>query len=428
MKRISILTVLVLAACSADSTVSVPDGPGGKADNPNGTEDLRCTYSESAWALEHEDLREEGTFAIDKKTIKFVDPSRETAENDWYWGADDRTLKTDIYYPAKGGFHIFGDRAVSAEGPFPLIIYSHGYSSSKEEAKSVAEHLASHGYIVAAPSFPLSNMLAPGGATYSDLVNQPGDVSFVIDQMLAKSRLADDEFYGAVDEERIGTMGLSLGGFTTYLVTFHPWMADDRIKAAVSLAGPASLFDTAFYHFSPTPLLIVHGDIDAFIYYEDNARAAFERSAPNSNLVTIVNGSHTGFGSMGPQFMMDIIADFVAEEGAHPDNPDRLGCGVVGDRISGQAENDDGSLLNGLGGAEQGILVPENMDEATEALPCQGDLVSLPAISTDAQLDITKRATLAFFQGYFAADEYDREDGCYYLNEVLGTDDDVVFE
>ena len=41
------------------------------------------------------------------------------------------------------------------------------------------------GYVVAAPSFPLTQKHVPGGRRERDLVNQPGDMSFVISRMLA---------------------------------------------------------------------------------------------------------------------------------------------------------------------------------------------------------------------------------------------------
>ena len=107
--------------------------------------------------------------------------------------------------------------------------------STRSEAERNAEHLASHGYVVIAADYPLSNFRAPGGPIVTDAVNQPGDVSFLIDTVTGWS--ADQRpFRGEIDPERIGAAGLSLGGFTTTVATFHPTRRDPRISAAVSIA------------------------------------------------------------------------------------------------------------------------------------------------------------------------------------------------
>ena len=82
----------------------------------------------------------------------------------------------------------------------------------------MAEAMASHGYIVAAADYPLTSGSTPGGANGDDVVNQPADVSFLIDSVLNLS--ADEKpFAGEVDGSRIGLSGYSLGGLTTYLTT-----------------------------------------------------------------------------------------------------------------------------------------------------------------------------------------------------------------
>ena len=50
-----------------------------------------------------------------------------------------------------------------------------------------APELARAGFVVAAPVFPLCSAGAPGGPEESDVINQPGDMSFVISSLLAVS-------------------------------------------------------------------------------------------------------------------------------------------------------------------------------------------------------------------------------------------------
>ena len=56
---------------------------------------------------------------------------------------------------------------------------------------------AAAGYVVAAPLFPLSSSETPGGPDGGDIGNQPGDMSFVIDQMLKASSARTDPCPGS---------------------------------------------------------------------------------------------------------------------------------------------------------------------------------------------------------------------------------------
>ena len=48
----------------------------------------------------------------------------------------------------------------------------------KEEGAHVGPHLASHGYIVIAANYPLTNLYTKGGPMVKDVINHPADVSF----------------------------------------------------------------------------------------------------------------------------------------------------------------------------------------------------------------------------------------------------------
>ena len=67
-----------------------------------------------------------------------------------------------------------------APGPFPLIVFGHGFAVTPAPYAALLRAWARAGYVVAAPVFPLGNANAPGGPNERDLVNQPRDMSFVI--------------------------------------------------------------------------------------------------------------------------------------------------------------------------------------------------------------------------------------------------------
>jgi len=83
-----------------------------------------------------------------------------------------------------------------------------------------------------------------------DVVRQPGDVTFVIDRMIYTGPGTTPAPW-TLDPERIGVMGLSLGGMTATLVAFHRGLLDPRVKAAVSIAGSMVMFTRDFFESAP---------------------------------------------------------------------------------------------------------------------------------------------------------------------------------
>lgn len=197
-----------------------------------------------------------GSYAAGERQLELVDLSRPTAPNGSFPGADGRTLPTRVWFPADGS------GAPASDGPFPIVGWAHGYSSANFEGAFVGAHLATHGYVVVAPTFPLSNGGAPGGPTIGDMTSQPGDLDFAMREVA--SGAAGDDLARAVDVSRRGIAGLSLGGGTVLIGTYHPkWRIED-VKAAVALA-PASCFFGPDLYAASVPTLIVTGDADMLV-------------------------------------------------------------------------------------------------------------------------------------------------------------------
>ncbi|EAQ76602.1 hypothetical protein WH5701_05005 [Synechococcus sp. WH 5701] len=187
----------------------------------------------------------------------------------------------------------------------PLIVLAPGLNTDYNALLYVGEHLASHGYGVAAVNFPatsanrvkatiqgLASIPAPN-AWY----HQPLDVSWLIDQVARR-------FPGRIDTSRVGALGQSLGGYTVLAlggaqldwphleracavindpaeVEFNPailWQcqapgqvvkrasfADPRVKAVIAV-NPVStpIFTAPSMRKLKAPVLIVSGTADIF--------------------------------------------------------------------------------------------------------------------------------------------------------------------
>jgi dienelactone hydrolase len=236
------------------------------------------------------------------RTETFVDTSRATVDPGG--GADPasakaerptRTLRTQIYYPAGGGEGAGPqtDAPVAAGGPFPLLIFAHGHTVSDPGAAydGLLQSWAAAGYVVAAPTFPLSSTRLPGGL--ADLASQPADVSFVLSQLLGLSATPGGPYAGVIDPDRVGMAGHSLGGMTTVGVTANTCCVDGRFKAAVVLAGAERSFRReGFFPATPhIPTMVVHGDADRTVSFADG-RKVFNDAHPPKVMLTLVGGDH----------------------------------------------------------------------------------------------------------------------------------------
>jgi fermentation-respiration switch protein FrsA (DUF1100 family) len=227
----------------------------------------------------------DGPYAVGERTETLVDDSRPTDPNRGAPGEPDRTLDTLVFYPADGapgGEPVEDAPARASNGPYPLVVFSHGFLAHANVYRNLVRWWAAAGYVVAAPTFPLSSTNAPGGPQVNDYRNQPDDVSFVIDEMLRINGDRSHPLAGLVDETRIGVSGHSLGGLTTFGVAFNSCCVDERIKAAVPMSGLRLPFIGSEYFPTgvDTPVLIIHGDADELVPVTQSHRAYAEAEAP----------------------------------------------------------------------------------------------------------------------------------------------------
>ena len=325
------------------------------------------------------DFAARGPHAVGVRTLNFVDATRPTPPNGSFAGTAYRPLDTEVWYPAATPptATAVRDALLDASGaPYPLVLYGHALMDYRAGEAYLAEHLASRGYLVAAVDFPLGKLGAPGGSTFADLESQPGDLRAVLDHLLA----GDGGFAGAVDTERIGASGLSLGAATVLLLTYHRDLRDPRIRAVLPIA-PAfgCAFTRAFYRHARVPVLVLQGDADGLAPLAENGLRVVRRAGGPRMLAVLRGGSHLGF------------TGFAGLLGT-PENIDQFGCNALLAAIG------SGPAFPPLPGGRGAGIVSEAC-----ALPCQ----TPPTASLDfaRQHELTQTVSAAFFDAYLAGDE-----------------------
>ena len=227
-------------------------------------------------------------FAVGLRVMRLVDRSRSITLPG---GAGvPRTLVTYVRYPALGrpsSRDHLGAAPAKPAGPFPLVVFGHGFAVNPGIYAGLLRHWASAGYVVAAPVFPLGNADAPGGPDESDLVHQPADMSFVISQL-------EQSLRGLLAPGRIAVAGQSDGGETALAVAYDVYYLDRRVRAAMILSGAKIPGVGGFTFPAPSPpLLATQGTADTV--NPPSFTSGFYDVAPRPKfLVTLPGADHLG--------------------------------------------------------------------------------------------------------------------------------------
>jgi len=239
--------------------------------------------------------RPQDGYAVGRRSIELVDPSRPTAA-DPDRDVDelpDRTLPVLLLYPATGGETAPAeatDDAPAAEGAFPLVVFTHGVTATGPTYEGRLQEWARAGYVVAAPTYPLSS--GPGGKI-GDYVNQPADVSFVLDELLGLPD--DDPLAGHIDAEAVAAAGHSLGAITTLGVGLTSCCSDPRLDAIVELSGLRLPFDgSGVDDLDRLPFLAIHGAEDRVVPVSGSDTLFAEAPGPAAYL-RLTDAGHSDF-------------------------------------------------------------------------------------------------------------------------------------
>ncbi len=317
MRRLArpVVSLVVLLGLALAAGCSGSDGEGASADG--------AVYA---------GLDRLGTYPVGVRTLGLTDESRPDDE----FSKGPRFLETEIWYPAaesaRGaatapgtdfiplplraiaplltirGHHIFDfethavrDAAV-APGRFPLVVFSHGHQAVRFQSFTLCEHLASHGFVVAAPDHignaAITERADGSLALFADAFGVPalerriGDMRFVISTVFDLGAAGSGSFLdGAVDASRgVGITGHSFGGATTVATA----AVDSRIRAAAPMA--AAVFEDRMPPLAVPSLTWVGGE-DRSVGLEANAamRAISDASAAPRAFANLRDAGHFTF-------------------------------------------------------------------------------------------------------------------------------------
>ena len=118
------------------------------------------------------------------------------------------------------------------QGGYPVVVFSHGYAGFPEQSVTLTTHLASWGFVVAAPDHverSLDGLLGTAGKDVAKSTD-PKVLSATLSLVEAQSAKSSMLLHGTIDPEKAAVAGHSAGASAAYEAA----AADPRFKAWIS--------------------------------------------------------------------------------------------------------------------------------------------------------------------------------------------------
>jgi predicted dienelactone hydrolase len=269
----------------------------------------------------------------------------------------------------------------------PVIVFSHGLGSVRTDLRYLAEHLASHGYVVAAIEHPGSNERNTNSALQGknrlvkpeEFLLRPQDISFVLDELEKFNQTATNPLAGKLATQKVMVVGYSFGGATALALAGAELqlerlkqrckknlamlslgegmqciaqelpensyqLRDTRIKQAIALNPTTSLvFGETGLTKIQVPTLILAGSADKTAPALTEQILAFDKIPTPKWLVGVVGGTHLSV--KDPSTTMDQIGK--------PNTP------ISGGEVVGEKAADVRKLVKAITLAFAAQLTPE---------------------------------------------------------------------
>jgi alpha-beta hydrolase superfamily lysophospholipase len=180
---------------------------------------------------------------VTETTVHFVDRRRPTVSHG-RTVSPVRALTTLVWLP-------------TAPGVRPLIVFAHGFDVGPESYTTLVQAWAAHGYVVAAPEFPLTDApIAGPNLDENDINNQPADLRYITDALVAPG----SPVAAHIDPRRVAVTGHSDGAESALAASILPVPAGEpRYLALIAMSVQPLPGSRA----TPNPpILITQGDAD----------------------------------------------------------------------------------------------------------------------------------------------------------------------
>lgn len=355
---------LFVSACSKQT--SNPDGgneqtPADGGNIEQSTQAIRASGPNKAL-----DPEARGPYAVGVMTVRTEDPKRVDKSGKarpmvieiWYPAVDAaKDTKKDVYNPMEDAPKAAADEMrrvgaqiptlsqdahrdadpLRAEGPYPLLIFSHGSGGIRFQSVFQCTHLASHGYVVISVDHDgntLYDLAIDRSNVQQDIAksatDRPLDVQFLYEY--AKKIVADSNhrLHQLFEPENLGITGHSFGGFTSIIGT----RVLDKLKVSIPQApftfGGSSVVKPE--HIANVHVMVLAAQKDNTLDYTKEQKGFYQTMLKpeffeaERYLVTLTRGGHFSFsnicefdlGALAKKFGLDASFSSILTDGCSP--------------------------------------------------------------------------------------------------------------
>ncbi|MDI1463101.1 dienelactone hydrolase family protein [Catellatospora sp. KI3] len=194
--------------------------------------------------------------------------------------ASGRSFSARIYYPATTA----GQNAAVAAGRFPAVAFGHGFLQTVGKYYGTMSHLASWGFVVAAPTS--QGGLFPSHGSFAD------DLNAQLAWLVAQDTTAGSRFNAHINTAKLGLSGHSMGGGASVLAASRNPAVTTVANLAAAETNPSAATAAASVR---VPMMLVAGSSDTIAPIADHQRKIYNGKGAPKQLRTITGGFHCGF-------------------------------------------------------------------------------------------------------------------------------------
>jgi dienelactone hydrolase len=195
---------------------------------------------------------------------------------------DGSTFAATLHYPAT--LEAVNAPLDGSGAPYPGIVFGHGFVQPVTQYASTLKHLATHGFFVIASQSE--------GGLFPNHANFAKDLRASIDWLEAQNSLLSSPYLGAIDVDRLGASGHSMGGGASILATKDDFRIDALATLAAADTNPSSI---AAMSAIGVPVRLIAGSDDTIVPPDSSTVPMFGNADAPRQMLTIEGGFHCGF-------------------------------------------------------------------------------------------------------------------------------------
>ena len=195
------------------------------------------------------------------------------------------------------------------EGPYPLILFSHGSGGIRYQSVFQTVHLASHGYVVVSLDHHGNTMYdlimereVSAGGIARFAASRPVDMKWLYDLVKERVNKSGDLLHNFVRVEDVGITGHSYGGLTSILST--------KTVPEIKVSIPQAPYTFSGYggvkseFIANTPVMVLAAQQDNTLDYQEEQKGFYDNMIKGEffgaerHLITLKRGGHFSFSNI----------------------------------------------------------------------------------------------------------------------------------